>query len=161
MADELELDLNEDNQEELTRKDSRIKSLSEKVKLTSEERDALAKAKEEETLARTSAEKERDFFKGFSQVSTKYQGATEYQDKIWEKVKAGYDMEDATVAILNKEGKLQNSPQPEVKQPLAAGGSASTGINDTAEKPLDKMSRQEMKDTLLDLERKGELNFFK
>lgn len=156
MLDELELDLNEDNQEEINRK-NRFQQLSEKVKITAKERDELAQAKEQEAKARAEAEKERDFFKGFSQVSSKYEGASEYQDKIWEKVKSGYDVEDATVSILNKEGKFK----PLVKEEsfTAAGGSASIGITDQGEKTYDKMSRAEKLAALKDMEARGEFHF--
>lgn len=154
MDNELDLDLNENNDEEIiSRNKKKINSLSEKLGISEKEKSDLAKAKEDEALARQNAEKERDFFKGFSQVSSKYQGATEYQDQIWEKVKAGYDIEDAAVSILNKEGKLV-TPPPERES--AAGGSASTGIIDLSDKPLKNMSRDELRSQLLEMESKGE-----
>lgn len=158
MADEeLDLELEEDQQENINRVEKRIKSLSEKVKLTSTERDELAKAKETETLARATAEKERDFYKGFNQVSTKYPGASEYQDKILEKVNAGYDVEDATISILAKEGKYTPAPI-QAETGRAAGGSAATAMAGSDSKSPQEMSQDELRGALLDLEAKGEFH---
>src|SRR3990167_2382550 len=108
MADE-ELDLELDEQENINKVEKRIKSLSEKVKLTSEERDELKGLNEGLTAEKHTLSKERDFYKGFNQVSAKYPGANEYQDKILEKVNQGYDVEDATISILAKECKYNPS----------------------------------------------------
>lgn len=157
MADE-ELDLElESEEDKINRVEKRIKSLSEKVKLTSEERDELAKAKEAEATARANAEKERDFYKGFNQVSAKYPGASDYQDKILEKVNAGYDVEDATISILAKEGKFTPA-QPKTESERAAGGSASIGITGKAEKSPNEMTQDERRAQLMELEAKGELH---
>lgn len=157
MDDELNLDLDETNQEDITRKDSRIKSLSEKVKTTSKERDDLVTAKEEEAKLRANAEKERDFFKGFNQVSTKYPGANEYQDKILEKVNAGYDVEDATISILAKEGKYTPT-QAQADTGNVAGGSATTNMTGGDSKAPQEMSQDERRAALLDMERKGDFH---
>ena len=155
MADEdLDLDL---NNEDISREKDRNKKLADKVKATSEERDTLAKAKEEEAKARATAEKERDFFKNFNQVSAKYQGASEYQDKILEKVNAGYDVEDATISILAKEGKYNPAP-PKVESERVAGGSATTTIRGSDDKTPENMSQDERRATLLDYEAKGEFS---
>lgn len=155
--EELDLELDTQEQDNINKVEKRIKSLSEKVKLTSEERDTLAKAKEEEANARANAEKERDFYKGFNKVSTKYPGANEYQDKILEKVNAGYDVEDATISILAKEGKFTPA-QPKTESEKVAGGSASTGITGKADKSPSEMSQDERRAQLMDLEAKGELH---
>lgn len=158
MADELDLDLNEDNSEEIiSRKDSRIKSLSDKVKITSEERDALAKEKADLEAKANAAQKDAEFFKGFNTLSSKYQGATEYQDKIREKVMSGYDLEDATISILAKEGKYQ-PPAPVVERESAAGGSAATSMSGDDNKSPDKMTQAERFTALRELEAKGELD---
>ena len=153
MDEELNLEL--DNSEEINRKDSRIKSLSDKVKSTSEERDALVKDKAEAIAKADAAQKDADFYKGFNAVSSKYQGSSEYQDKIREKVALGLDVEEATMLIMTKEGKYTPPVQPLVRE-SAAGGSASIGINDTAEKPYKEMSRSDLKAGLQELESKGE-----
>ena len=156
MDNELDLDLDGDkSQEIITRKDKRINSLSEKLGTTEKEKAELAKAKDEAEAKATAAQKDADFFKGFNQISSKYQGAGEYQDKIREKVMSGYDMEDAAISILAKEGKYQPLA-PEVKREMAAGGSAAIGINQMADKPLEKMTRAELRSQLQELESKGE-----
>lgn len=156
MADDLELDLDtQETTEEINRKDSRIKSLSDKVKTTSEERDTLAKAKAEAEAKAELAQKDADFYKGFNTVSSKYEGSTEYQDKIREKVALGLDVEEATMLIMAKEGKYTPPVVPSVRE-SAAGGSASTGITDSVEKPYKEMGRADLKSALQELESKGE-----
>lgn len=156
MDENLDLDLGGDETKELiSRKDKKINSLSEKLGLTEKEKaDAAAKA-EAEAQARAEAEKERDFFKSFNTLSSKYQGAQDYQEKIWEKVKSGYDMEDAAISILAKEGKY-TAPVAPVEQAPAAGGSASTGIADVVDKTPDKMTQAERLSVLREMESKGE-----
>ena len=151
MEDELNLEVDE----EITRKDSRIKTLSDKVKTTSEERDTLAKAKAEAEAKAEAAQKDADFYKGFNTVSAKYAGANEYQDKIREKVALGLDVEDATKLIMVNEGKYTPPVVPLVKE-SAAGGSASIGITDSVEKPFKEMGRADLKSALQEIESKGE-----
>ena len=159
MADELELDLDQnlDPDQGQVKQDKRIKDLSEKVKLTSQERDELAKAKEEETRLRTEAEKERDFFKNFNPLVAKYPGASDFQDKIKEKVMVGYDVEDATVAILAKEGKLVIPTPTEPPKENPAGGSAVNTLSPQGNKPLNEMTREERKSALEEAIAKGEI----
>lgn len=146
MTDELdlELDLGEQDAEKNGRIRNRIN------KLATERANALKKS-EEDTKARTIAEaktsaieKDLGFYKGFNQVTSKYQGAGEYQDKIREKVLAGYDVEDATVAVLAKEGKLQAPAQAVQIKETAAGGSATNTVPQ-AEKSVAEMSQAERK----------------
>src|SRR6185295_10830987 len=101
-----ELDKIEKDTEENLKVKNRFEQLSEKVILTSKERDELAKAKADLEAQNSSIAKERDFYKDFSVNISKYPNASEYQDKILEKVKAGYSTEDAMVSVLAKEGKL-------------------------------------------------------
>lgn len=129
--------------EKPTRSDNRFKDLSEKVELTAKERD-------EATAKALAAEKEVEFYKGFSKVSSKYEGAADYQDKILEKVNSGYDLEDATISVLAKAGKLQNAP---VQRQSPAGGSASTAIQAGDDKPLGEMTRAEKRAALEETER--------
>ncbi len=154
MADELELDLDTPTTEDISRKDSRIKSLSEKVKTTSEERDTLAKAKAEAEAKAEQAQKDANFYKGFNTVSSKYEGSNEYQDKIREKVALGLDVEEATMLIMAKEGKYKPPVAPLVKT-SAAGGSASIGITDSVEKPYKEMAKADLRSALQELESKG------
>ena len=62
---------------------------------------------------------------------------------------SGYTVEDATVAVLAKEGKLTGmpTPQPPVENP--AGGSAITNLGG-GEKSLNEMSRDEKRAALVD-----------
>lgn len=144
MADELELELEESDVEK------RIKDLSKKVKLTSEERDEKDRLLKEKEGQLTTIGKERDFFKDFSGNIAKYPQATEYQDAIKEKVMLGYTVEDATVSILNKEGKLQATPPPVVPKENPAGGSATANIGG-GEKSIDEMSQDEKRAKLEEL----------
>lgn len=158
MADEdLDLEL-ESEQDNINKVEKRIKTLSEKVKLTSQERDEKTKLLEEKETLLTNTSKERDFYKSFSQVSSKHPGASEYQDKIWERVQKGTDLEEATVAVLYKEGKLQGSPAPTPEKFTAAGGSANTALGNDSDKTPDKMSQDERRAQLLDMESKGEFH---
>lgn len=154
MTEELELEL-EGEEETITRKDNRIKSLSDKVKTTSEERDTLAKEKAEAEAKAEAAQKDADFFKNFNTVSTKYQGSNEYQDKIREKVALGLDVEEATMLVMTKEGKYI-PPAPIIERESAAGGSAATGINDSVEKKANQLSQSELRSRLEEIEARGE-----
>lgn len=156
MDNELELDLQEDNQEEIiNRNKKRINSLSEKLGTSEKEKAELAEAKAKAEAEAAEAKKDAEFFKNFNQVSAKYQGASEYQDKIREKANLGLDVEEATMLILTKEGKYNPPAQP-VERNNPAGGSASTSITDQSDKPIEKMSRDEMRAQLQELEKKGE-----
>lgn len=156
---ELNLDLDnlEVQAEEKLKVKNRFEKLSEKVILTSKEKDeALAKA-QAEAEARVNAEKERDFYKDFSANVSKYPNASEYQDKILEKVKIGYTTEDAMVAVLAKEGKLTSeAPQaPQVPTPQVEGGSASTTIS--GDKDISQMTSDEKLAALTEADKKGDL----
>ncbi len=149
----LDLDKIEGQAEEKLKVKNRFEKLSEKVIVTAKEKEeAEAKAKAEADRA-DSLSKERDFYKTYSTHAAKYPAAAEFQDKIWDKVKAGYDTEDAILAVLNKEGKL-SAPEPEFKpRPHAEGGSAAT----TLEGDKKPSSREEMRNALIELDRAGEL----
>ena len=154
MEDELNLDNLEVQADEKLKVKNRFQTLSDKVATTSKERDeALAKV-QTETEAKAQLEKERDFYKDFSVNISKYPNASEYQDKILEKVKAGYSTEDAMVSVLNKEGKL-TAPVIERPSPQAEGGSASTQM--VGDKTLDQMTATEKFDALKEVDKSGEL----
>lgn len=139
-----EQNLEQENQEN-NRELKRNKDLSEKVKLTSQERDELAKQKETLEAEKVAISKERDFFKDFNTAASKYPNATEFQEKIKEKVMAGYDMEDAAVSVLAKEGKLT---APVTPKDSPAGGSATTNIP-AGEKSVDEMTQEERRAALI------------
>lgn len=159
MENDNELNLNLDdldqiqvNEEKKLQVKDRFAKLSEKMTLTAREKEEAETKLKVETEAKSKVEKERDFFRDFSQVSSKYPKATEYQDQILEKVNSGYTAEDAALAILAKEGKLQmESPRPD----NITGGSASTVINETGNKQIEEMSTDEKRNALFQMEKEG------
>lgn len=156
MLDENEVpDLNNESDNQGGRADNRFKDLSDKVRTTADERDKAQKAREKAEAEKEAAKKEVEFYKNFSTISSKYQGAADYQDKILEKVNAGYDMEDATISILAKEGKFQAPPPPQIERESPAGGSATTAMSNQGEKTLGEMSRDEKREQLLQWEKES------
>ena len=159
MAEEIENEIDLDELDESINKKSkveeRIKDLSNKVKITSTERDDLAKAKDEAEKARITAEKERDFYASFSDNVAKYPQASEYKEAIKEKVLDGYSVEDATVATLVKEGKFQTGTVPTARPTAPVGGSSVNPPLPSGAKPIGDMSREEKRAALLDAEAKG------
>lgn len=153
--DELELDLEEG--QNINKTEQRIKNLSSKVAETATERDeALTKAQAAEE-ARVALEKERDFYASFSTNASKYPAASEHMDAIKEKVLSGYSVEDATVSVLNAEGKL--APATAGVQPIAgpaAGGSAATQLTGDT-RSYSEMSREDKRSALFEAEKSGEL----
>lgn len=157
MADELDLDLDTTLEEENKNKvEKRIKDLSEKVRLTSTERDDLLKAKEESEAKAKAAQLDADFYKNFSTVSSKYAGSADYQEQIREKVNAGYDLEDATVAVLNKEGKFTPPAAPQAPRESPAGGSAINTFK-SGDKTVSEMTQAERRSALMEAEKRGDL----
>lgn len=162
MADELELDLeqldaNINNQNKV---EKRIKDLSQKVELTSQERDELKRLNEEKDVQLASKEKEIEFLSSFSQVSAKFPGAAEHRDSIKEKVLKGYSVEDATLSVLNAEGKL-GAAIPATPPPSAAevaGGSAVTQMQGATNKSLQEMTREEKRSQLEEAVARGDIS---
>jgi len=150
----VDFDKIETNTEEKLKAKNRFQELSEKVKLTSQERDELAKAKQALETEKSDISKERDFYKDFSANVSRYPAASEYQDKILEKVKAGYSTEDAMVSVLAKEGKLST---PEAPRPYVtvAGGSSPTVID--GGKSPHEMSLEEKLNALKEADATGAL----
>lgn len=151
MADELDLDLDSDNetQEQINKSEKRIKSLSEKVKTTSEERDAEKARADKEAAEAAQARKDAEFYKNFTNISSKYQGAHEFQDQIREKTALGLDVEEATMLVLTKEGKYTPPPPPQPKIDSPTGGSSSTTLK-AGEKGVSDMSTDEKRKALED-----------
>lgn len=151
---ELELDLDkiEQDAEKQLEVKNRYKQLSEKVIQEKKEKDELASAKATLEKEKLETAKERDFYKDFSSHSSKYPHATEFQDKIWEKVKGGYSTEDAIVATLSKEGKL-NPPAPDI-----AGGSAPNQIGDVKDKKIKDLTPEEKLAQLIEAEKRGDIS---
>lgn len=159
---ENELDLNLDNiegqAEEKLKVKNRFEQLSEKVILTSKAKDAEAEARKKAEVERDTFAKERDFYKDFSVNVSKYPNASQYQDKILEKVKSGYSTEDAMVSVLAKEGKLNNSaPEaaPRQSSGQVEGGSAPTTFEGS--KSIYDMTPAEKLSALAELDKDGSL----
>lgn len=160
MADEDVLDLDiEDSAPQITRDNKRIETLSSKVRETAAERDAAKASAEAAEAAKVAAEKETAFYKDFSSQAGRYPAAAEFQDAIKEKVLAGYSVEDATVAVLNREGKLTAPavPPPPLPGP-AAGGSASFTPTAPGDKSVAEMTRDEKRTALLEAEKRGDIS---
>ncbi len=98
-------------------------------------------------------EKENIFLNSFSNVTAKFPTASEYKDKIKEKVMSGYSVDDATVAVLHAENKLSSTPV----MGNVAGGSATNQITQSAQKTPQEMSSAERWSALKEAEKKGDL----
>lgn len=147
-----ELDQVAVNAENKLKVKNRFEKLSEKVILSSKEKEQEADARKKAETERDSLAKERDFYKDFSTHASKYPNVSEYQDKILEKVNKGYSTEDAMVSVLASEGKL--TPQA-TKVPTIAGGSAPT--NQTGTKSIQDMTADEKLSALTEADQAGDL----
>ena len=152
--DDVQLD-EQDNVQQESKVEKRIKQLSNKVRLTSKERDDLAKAKQKLEAERDNAKKELEFYSSFSDTTDKYPVAKEFKDKIKEKVLSGYSVEDAAVAVLAKEGRLE-APLPARDNP--AGGSATNPPMKGDVKPLSEMNREEKRAEVLKAMDRGDIS---
>ena len=151
MLDENGNEINNDDSEaeKKPRMDQRIeKALSEKAK-AEEDAEKANKTAEKHKLEAETAKKDLEFFRNFNTVSTKYEGAAEFQDQIKEKVSAGYDLEDATVAVLNKQGRFVPPPPTPQPKESPAGGSAITNLS-KGSKSVSDMSQEERRAILND-----------
>lgn len=152
---EIEEDVQLDEQDNIqeNKVEKRIKTLSNKVKQTAQERD-------NETKARQKAEKERDALKLESEFSSSfsesphYSVAKDYKDEIRKKVSSGYVLEDAIVSTLAKEGKLDSIKKFE----NPAGGSATNLPSTGNQKSLKDMSREEKRVEVLKAMDKGDIS---
>ena len=155
------LDLEQlDNEiEKESKVEKRIKDLSEKVRLTAEERDAERKKLEEFTSKSAELQRERDFYASFSDVVSTNPAAKDYKEDILAKVKGGYSVEDATFAVLGKAGKLGVQPQPQPVIESPAGGSAA--VNQPiagGQKTVSEMTREEKRNALIEAEKRGDIS---
>src|SRR3990167_6601315 len=161
MADEIDLDQLDADLVERNRVEKRFNDLSEKVRLTSEERDEKDKLLKEQGDKNSELQKERDFYAGFSDVVSSNPAAKDHKDDILAKVKSGYTVEDATFAVLGKAGKLGQSGQPTIPAPPKpenpAGGSAINQPTTGGQKPLNQMTREEKRAALVEAEARGDL----
>lgn len=160
MAEDIDLEQLDTELETQNKVEKRIKDLSEKVKLTSEERDEKEKLLKESSEKIAGLEKERDFFSSFGDSVSKYPQASAFKDAIKEKVLHGYTVEDATIAVLAKEGKLTGESSTNVapvKRENPAGGSAINQPMSGGQKPLSEMTREEKRAALMEAEARGDL----
>src|SRR3990167_457464 len=159
MSDELDLDQLDNDLEKENKVEKRIKDLSEKVRLAAEERDATKRKLEEALTNNANLNKDVEFQNSFGNQLIKYPDASQFRDKIKEKVLKGYSIEDATVSTLNSEGKLTAPAQREVVPDNVVGGSASVNqpISGGQKKASD-MTRDELRAALLEAEKRGDLS---
>lgn len=156
MADELDLEGLDEDIEKNNKVEKRIKDLSEKVRLTSEERDEKNKLLQERDKKIVELERENSFNNGFVDMLSAHPMAKDHKDEIKQKVLSGYSVEDATFAVLGKANQL-GQPQPIVDSPI--GGSAAINPPVTGgEKPFKDMTREEKRNKLLEAEARGELS---
>lgn len=151
-TEDIQLDEEEDVQQE-SKVEKRIKQLSNKVKLTSQERDELAKANEKLKAERDSLKKESEFNSLFSE-NPHYSVAKDYKDEIKKKVSSGYSLEDAVVSTLAKEGKFDSIKK--VENP--AGGSAVNPPMTGEVKSLQDMTREEKRSEILKAVDRGDIS---
>lgn len=150
MADALNLTENEEKVE-----NPRIKQLADKVKTTSEERDNAEAARKTAEDALATANKEKDFYASFADTSAQYPQAKEFKDDIKNKVLSGYSVEDATVSVLAKNGKLNVST---AHTESTAGGSATTTVTQRTDKSVGEMTPAERKQAFQDAVGRGDIS---
>jgi len=162
---DLDLEVLDENIDKRNKVEDRIKNLSSKVKKTAEEKAELAQANEELSKVNEEITKERDFYASFVDETSKFGDASEFKDEIRDLFKKGYSVEDATVSVLNKKGKLipasaDEAPgeQQEEKPENPAGGSATNPPPTGQEKPVEELEQADKLQALKDMEAKGELN---
>lgn len=154
-----EFNFEEEEQPKINRPDQRVKNLLAEKEQLNTEKEELSQAKLVSDAEAESAKKELEFYKDFSAQTSKYSGATEFQDQIKEKVLSGYSVEDATVSVLAKEGKLPNmQEQAPVEASSPAGGSAVTTMTGGADKSIGEMSKEEKRAKLVELESRGDIS---
>lgn len=141
--------------EVINRKNKRLIDLSNKVELTAKERDEKDRLLKEKDAELASAQKERDFFASFSEVTAKYPGSNEFKDEIKSKVLAGYSVEDAAISVLARNNKLQGAPVTPTSTP--AGGSAIVPPTQ-GEKKVSDMTQAERRAALVELEARGDIS---
>ena len=156
MADDLDLETLDENIEKENKVEKRIKDLSEKVRLTAEERDAKDRFIKERDDKIVTLEKETAFLNSFGDAIGKFPEASQYRDKIKEKVMKGYSVDDATISVLATEGKY-NPVKKESSPENPAGGSAVTQ-HLTGDKSLSQLTQEEKRQKLIEAEQRGDLS---
>lgn len=96
-----------------------------------------------------------EFANKFSEIAPVYPHAKDYKDQIKAKVDAGYDIQDATFAVLGKENKLMTAEQIRSTENRNQGfGGSSTTVAPTENKP---QSLEELRQAVQDMEARGEI----
>lgn len=156
MDDDITLDKSTINNEDNTRAgqsiDRRVSNLTETLKTEREDKAKLDQARADAEAKANAMEKERDFYSSFSDSTSQYPQASEYKDAIKEKVMNGYSVEDATVSVLAKEGKLASQP---IQRENIAGGSATNALQAEGAKSLAEMERADKRAALIQAEQEG------
>lgn len=156
-----EEEIEQEAQIEITSKNAveeRMKNLS-KAKIEAETKASdAAKAQLDAENKLQVAEKERDFHASFSDSISRYPNANEHKDAIKEKVMSGYTVEDATVSVLAKEGKLGAVQAPPPPRQSPAGGSASNQIQSGGGKTIAEMTREEKRAAVLEAMNRGDIS---
>lgn len=147
--DELEKDINNNN----AVKDKFVDVLKHK-KAAEEKAETESKARKEAEDKLAEMEKETKFLNSYAEGISKYPQATEYKDRIKEKVATGYTFDDAAISILVAEGKYTPPAKPIEN---VAGGSASNQITQNPAKTSKEMSQAERWDALKEAERRGDI----
>lgn len=155
--DNLDLEALDNEIEKENKVEKRIKDLSEKVRLTSEERDEKEKLLAQERAEKETLKKERDFLASFGEQLGKQPGAVKYQQDIKDKVLKGYSMEDAITAVLVSKGEYQ-APKVETPIETVAGGSSATVHQMSGPKPVSQMTRDEKRAALVEAEARGDIS---
>lgn len=153
----LDLESLDNDIEQQNKVEKRIKDLSEKVRLTAEERDEQKRILNEKISENETLVKERDFLNSFGEQLAKHPEASGFKDKIKEKVLKGYSVEDATTAVLVAEGKYN---PPRVEQPIetVVGGSSPTMHQINGEKSISQLSTAEKRAKLVEAESRGDIS---
>lgn len=112
------------------------------------------KGKAESDAKLATLEKETSFLNSFSDVTAKFPTASEFKDKIRDKVMSGYSVDDATVSTLVAEGKYT---APQALRETVAGGSAPNQIIGGGIKPVAEMNKEERWSALREAEKRGEI----
>lgn len=146
--DNVEKEINNKNAVE-----ERFINLNKRAKEAEDKALAETKARTETEAKLAQMEKESKFLNSFSDVTAKFPTASEYKDKIKEKVMSGYSVDDATISILHAEGKLSSTPS----LGNIAGGSAPNQITNQTQKTVKEMNSNERWAALAEAERRGDL----
>ena len=149
-----ELDEAKEQAEQKLKAKNRFEQLSTQVIEEKKRNEELAKKAEDAERKVLEAEKKAQFLENFSNVTSKYPNASEYREQILEKVSKGYDVQDATIAVLANEGKLGGGSHAPLEN--VAGGSATLQFT-SGEKDITDMSLDEKREALIEADKRGDL----